>query len=158
MRTQFLERIVPGDLLKLARAARAGALQRMRDAVGMVDHLKPGLAPRAQFAKIDGMLRIALELFRQAHLDEAGLAVAHDLGVALHHAHQQPATRRTQRADARLPSGDARNQLFLRNKADELLLRTAAGLERGRGARERRNFEEITPFHMRSPAPNPSVQ
>ena len=68
-------------------------LMGLRDAVGMVEHLQSRLAARAELAAIDGMLRIAFELFRQAHLDQALLAVAHDLGFALHHAHQQAAAR-----------------------------------------------------------------
>ena len=103
------------------------------------------------------MLRIAFELFRQAHLDQAALAMTHDFGVALHHAHQQAAARGAQRADARLPGGDAGDQLFFRNETDELLLRTAAGVERGHHARESRDLDEVTPFHKRSPAPDPSV-
>ncbi len=74
VRRQFLQRIVPGYFLKFAGAARAGALDRVRDAVGIVEHLKPRLAARAQLSEIDGMLGVAFELFRQAHLDQAVLA------------------------------------------------------------------------------------
>ena len=70
VRGQFLQRIVPGYLLELAGAARAGALDRVSDAIRMVEHLQACLTAGAQLALIDGMLRIAFEFFRQAHLDQ----------------------------------------------------------------------------------------
>ena len=91
VRGHFLQRIVPGYFLKFAGAARTGALDGVGDAVGMVQHLQPRLAAGTELSLIDGMLRIAFELFRQAHLDQALLAVTHDFGFALHHAHQQTA-------------------------------------------------------------------
>ncbi len=93
VRGQFLQRIVPAYFLKFARAARTAALDGMGDAVGMVKHLQPGLAAGTELSLVDGMLRIAFELFRQAHLDQALLAVTHDFGFALHHPHQQAAAR-----------------------------------------------------------------
>jgi hypothetical protein len=37
------------------------------------------------------MIRIAFELFRQAHLDHARAAFAHDFGVTFHHADERAA-------------------------------------------------------------------
>ena len=59
----FLQRIVPGDFLELAGAARAGALDGVRDAVGMVEHLQARLAARAELSLVDGMLRDCLRAF-----------------------------------------------------------------------------------------------
>ena len=65
----------------------------MRDAIGMIKHLQPRLAPRAELSLVDGMPRIAFEFFGQAHLDQALLAVTHHFCFALHNPHQQTATR-----------------------------------------------------------------
>src|SRR6185437_4582235 len=117
----------------------------------MIEHLQPSLAPRAQLARVNWILRAAFELFCQAHLDDATFAVAYHLGVALHHAHLKPASRRAQGADAGLPDGDARGQVLFRNETDELLIRRAAGIERSCYARQRRNLDKVTPFHKNSP-------
>src|ERR1700722_14393430 len=153
MRGEFLQGIVPGDLLKFAGAARAGALDGMGDTVGMIKHLQTGLTADAELSAIDGMLRVAFEFFREAHLDQALLAATHDFGFALHHPHQQAAACRAQGADARLPCRDAGNQLFFREDTDKLLLRAATAFERRHDAGESRDLYKVTPFHKSSPAP-----
>ena len=115
----------------------------------MIEHLKSGMTAGTKLAAVDGMIRIAFELFRQAHLDEARASVAHDFGVAFHYANERAAAGRTQSANARLPGGDAGNEIFIGYETDELLLRTATGFKGGYGARESRNFEEVTPLHLR---------
>src|SRR5215472_3345409 len=95
----------------------------------MVEHLKGGMASGAEFAAVDGVIRIAFELFREAHLDEAGAAVAHDFGIAFHYADESAAAGGAERANARFPGSDAGNEFFIGNEADEVLLGTAAGLK-----------------------------
>ena len=75
MRGQLGERRVPGNFLEIAGAARATELERIRQAIRVVEDLETGLASRAELAAVNRMLGIALELFRQAHLDDAGLAI-----------------------------------------------------------------------------------
>ena len=115
----------------------------------MIEHLKSGMTAGTKLAAVDGMIRIAFELFRHAHLDEARASVAHDFGVAFHYPNEGAAAGRTQSANARLPGGDAGNEIFIGYETDELLLRTATGFKGGYGAREGRNFEKITPLHLR---------
>src|SRR5580704_15849861 len=109
MRRQFPKSIVPADLLKFARTSTPAALERIGDTVWMIEHLQRGMASRAKFAAVDGVFRIAFELFRQAHFDNTGAAVAHDFSVAFHHSHERAATGITQSADARFPGRDSRN-------------------------------------------------
>ena len=85
LRDQFLDRLVPADLLKLPRASRPRAFERVSQTVGVVGHLQTRLPARAQFPLVDRMMRIAFELLGQAHLDEAQLAVPHHLGLTFHH-------------------------------------------------------------------------
>ncbi len=81
------DRVLPGELLPLpVRAAGHG----IGDAVGIVESLKPGLAPRAEPPLVDRRLRVALELHHPAF--------AH-LGV-------QPAARRTFATRGRVVRGD----------------------------------------------------
>ena len=70
-----------------------------------------------------------------------------DLGFTLHDPHQEAAPRGTKRAETRFPGGDAGNQSLLRNETDELVIRAPTGIERGRSARQSRNFEEVTTLH-----------
>jgi hypothetical protein len=77
------------------------------------------------------------------------LAVAHDFCLALHHTDLQAATRRAKSANARLPGGNARDQLLLGNEADELLLWSATGFERRHDAGESRDLDEVAPFHKK---------
>src|ERR1700722_19991234 len=116
----------------------------MGNTVGMVEHLQPSLAAGAELSPIHRMLRVTLELFRQAHLDQALLAAPHDFGFSLHDAHQQATARGAKRADARLPGRNARNQLFFRNKTDKLLLGAATAFERRHDARESRDLDKVT--------------
>ncbi len=148
MRGQLGERLVPGDFLEIARAARATELQRIRQAIGMIENLKTGLASRAELAAVNRMLGIALELFRQTHLDDAGLTIANDFRVALHDPDQRAATGRAQRAYAGFPSGDSGDEIFVGNETNQLVLGAAARLEGRERSRESRNFEEVTPFHF----------
>ena len=98
----------------------------------MIGHLKASLAARAELALIDGMVRIALQLFRQPHPEQAELAVSDHFGVALHHPDSETACGRTQRADAGLPGGDAGDQIFVREEANQLLFGFSAPVKRRR--------------------------
>ena len=139
---------VPGNFLEIGGTARATELERIGEAIGMIENLKTGLASRAELASVNGMLGIALELFRQAHFDDAGLTIANDFRVALHHPHQRAAAGRAQRAHAGLPSGDSGDEIFVGNETNQLVLGAAARLEGRERSRESRNFEEVTPLHM----------
>ncbi len=87
LRLQPGDRILPGELLPLpARPASHG----IGDAVGIVESLDAGLAPRAEPPLVDRRLRVALELHHPAF--------AH-LGV-------QPAARRTFATRGRVVRGD----------------------------------------------------
>ena len=52
MSREFLDRIVPTHLLELPRAAGARTLQRIPQPVGVIGHLKPGLAARAELSLV----------------------------------------------------------------------------------------------------------
>src|SRR5271163_70557 len=147
MSRDFFQRIIPADCLELTRTAWAGALDGMGDTIGMVQHLQTRLATGTKLSLVDGMLRIAFELFGQAHFDQALLTTTHHLGFALHYADQQAASRGAYGADARLDGGDAGDQLFVGNEADQLLLRAATAIECGHHSRERRYFDEVASFH-----------
>src|SRR5689334_13954964 len=140
--------IIPGDFLEIARAARPAALEGIGYAIRVVEHLKRSMAPGAEFSSVNGVIRIAFEFFCQPHLDQARAAVAHDFGITFHYADERAAAGRTQRANAWLPSGDAGNEVLVGNETNELLLGAAAGFKGRDGARESRNFQEVTPFHV----------
>ncbi len=106
----------------IAGSARASALDRVSDAIGMVEHLQACLAAGAQLSLINGVLRIAFEFFRQAHLNQPLLTMTHDFCLALHNPHLQPAARGAKSAHAGLQGGNAGDQLFLGNETDELLV------------------------------------
>ena len=86
----------PGQWLVRTRAA-LGLLDRSRDTVGIVQHLKTRLAPGTQFALVEGVIGIALELERPAVHDPGHNAASH-WALA---------------AGAGIPGGDA-SQLLLR--------------------------------------------
>ncbi len=113
----------------------------------MVEHLQACLAAGAQLSLIDGILRIAFEFFRQAHLNQPLLTMTHDFCLALHNPHLQPAARGAKSAHARLQGGNAGDQLFLGNETDQLLIRRTTGFERCHHARESRYLDEVSPFH-----------
>src|ERR1700688_4435112 len=100
---QLLQRVVPGHGLKLTRAARPAALERVPQAVGMIDRLQPGLAAGTELAEVDGVLGVPFELFCQPHLDYTLLPVANHFRVAFHDADQQAASGGTERAHTWLP-------------------------------------------------------
>src|SRR5204862_7345129 len=133
----------PANFLKLSRAARAGSFQGVPDTVGMIRNLNSRLAARAELALTDGVVRVALQFFCQAHLNQAYLAVADHFRIAFHHSDHQAAARWTHRANARLPFGHAGRELFLGDEANELVLRVAAIVERCGGPSDGRDFNEI---------------
>jgi hypothetical protein len=94
------------------------------------------------------MLGIALKLFRQAHFDDAGLTIANNFRVALHHPDQRAAAGRAERTYAGFPSGDSGDEIFVGNETNQLVLGAAARLKGRERSRESRNFEEITPLHF----------
>ena len=65
----LIERVVPGNALPFARAARPEAAQRVHEAVGMIDQIDGHRADGTETSMIERRGRIALDL------DE--LAVAH---------------------------------------------------------------------------------
>ena len=147
----FRDRVVPRDRLVATFSAIARALQRLRDAIGVIGHLNRRLTARAQAAAIDRVVRVSFQLLRSQDLHDAGLAVANDVGVGVHHAHGQPAPGRTQRADTRLPHGLPRHDVFVRNEANELMIRIAAAGEGGGGAGDGGELDEGSAVHQ-SPA------
>src|SRR5438094_5115774 len=80
-RYEICQRLVPRDFLELPAPARAASLERMREPIRVIRNLNGGLPARTQPPLIDRMRRIAFELLRHAHLDDALLAVASDLHV-----------------------------------------------------------------------------
>ena len=93
------------------------------------------------------MCRVAFEFLSEADLHEARLPVANDLGIAFRDSNQHSAAGRTKGTDAGFPLRDAGDQVFLRHEANELIFRIAAARERGAGAGDRRELDEVAPFH-----------
>src|SRR5207253_4286619 len=147
---QLRDRLVPTDRLELTGAARAFALQRLRDAIGVIRDLDRRLPARAQSAAADGILRQPFDLLRDVRADDAALAVSNGLDVGVHHARVDGASGAAHRADARLPCRDPGNDVFLGNEADQLMLRVAAARERRARTGDRRQLDEIASVH-RSP-------
>src|SRR5688572_24815431 len=109
----------------------------------MIGDLDGSLTARAQLALADRILGIALELLRQAHANDAGLAVAEHFRVAFHHARDHAAAGVTQRTHARFEGGNAWNKIVLRNETDDLVFGVAARRQRGAGAGDRRELDEV---------------
>ena len=61
-RGDVVERLVPGDALPLTPAPRPDPLQRMADALGILDLVQGGRSLRAVAATAAGVLRVSLEL------------------------------------------------------------------------------------------------
>lgn len=144
---QFLDRLVPRDVGELSTATLARALARVREAVRMIGHLDRGLAARAQLALADRILGIAFELLGQAHADHAGLAVAENLRIAFHDSRDHAAAGVAQRADAGFPGGNAGHQILFRNEANDLVFGITARGERGSGAGNGGELDEISAVH-----------
>ena len=150
MSREFLDRIVPTHLLELPRAPRGRTLQRIPQPVGVIGHLKPGLAARAELSLVNGVPGIAFQLLGEAHFKEPQLPAANNFSFTFHHAHQRAAARRTKGTDTRLPGRNARHQIFFWNEPDELVLGIPATVERCRCTRQGRDFEEVTTLHGKS--------
>jgi hypothetical protein len=88
---QLLDRVIPRDGGILAAAAIAAALERLRDAIGVVGDLDRRLTASAERTAVDGIHRAAFELLGGENLDDARLSAAHDVGLGVHHAHRQAA-------------------------------------------------------------------
>src|SRR6185503_20575248 len=108
----------------------------------MVSDLDRRLAAGAESAAIHRMVRCAFQLLGRGNTDDARLAVANDVRVRVHDPDRQSAASLAQRADARLPDGDARNDVFVRDEADQLVLGIAATREGGAGAGDGRELDE----------------
>src|ERR1700676_2145575 len=121
----------------------------------MIEHLKTGLSARTKLPQVDGMTRVSFQFFGQTHLHKALLAVVHYLGFTLHHPDQQAASRAAHRAEAGLTRRHPGNEIFVGDEADELVVRAAAGIERGHDARERGYFYKVTTLHG---VPKPCLQ
>ena len=115
----------------------------------MIGDLNRRLAARAQPAVIHRMLGAALELLGRVDAHDAGLAVAHDVVVRVHHAHGQAAARRAHRADARLPRRQARDDVLVGHEPDERVLGIAAAGQRGGGAADGGELDEGAAIHQK---------
>ena len=144
---QLLQCLVPGDLGELSAAPFAAPPHRRDEAIGVIRHLHRRLAPYAQLALAERMFRVALELLHQSHAGDAGLPLPEHLGIAVHDARRDAASRGAQRADARFPDRDPGCDLLVRNEADDLVLRAAATGQRGTGAGDGSDLEESTAIH-----------
>ena len=140
---QFLDRFIPRDVDELPAAPLARSLARLVETIGVIRDLQRRLAARAQLALADRILGVALEFLDQPHANHAGLAVAEHFRVAFHHARDHAAARVAQRAHARLPRRDAGDELLFRNEPDDLVLGIAARGERGGGAGDRGQLDEV---------------
>jgi hypothetical protein len=67
MRGQFGESIFPANFLKVRRAACTASVEWIGEAVGVVQHLERGVAPGAELAAVDGMIRIAFNFSSYTH-------------------------------------------------------------------------------------------
>ena len=122
--------------------------ERRLDAVGMIGDLQRGLSAGTELALIDGVRGIAFDLFREAHFQDAELAVADDFGLALHDADQSAAAGGAESADARLPGGDSRQQILFGDEADELVVGIAATFQSSDCAGGRRDSYEVSTLHI----------
>ena len=138
-----------GDLVRddLRRGVPRGGLEsgaafanhRSGDPVGMIETLERGLAPHAERARVDRMVRVSLEL------DDAPLAIARD----------DAAAGRALPAHGREPRGDARHELLVRHhQRKNGLAGLLASAARGGRAGHRDDLEEVASVHLPSaPAP-----
>ena len=92
----------------------------------MIGQLNARLASGAQLSVADGVLWVALQLFRETHFQNSFFAVSDHLGFPVHHADVQPTPGRTERADAGFPCGDTGKQRLFGNKPNELRFGIAA--------------------------------
>jgi len=94
------------------------------------------------------MRLLPFEFLGHTHPYDARLAVFRRVDVGHHDAHVQAASAGTQRTDAWLPLGDARNEFLVGHKADELMLGNAAARERRGRSRNRGELDECTAVHQ----------
>ncbi len=139
--------VVPGDRVVSTVATRTGTLQRLRDSVRVVGNLDAGLAARTQAASIDQVLRRALEFLRRGHPDDARLTVAEHIGLCIHDANGEPASRPAERTDARLPYGDTGDDVLAGQESNDLVFGVAATGERRARAGDRRELDERATIH-----------
>ena len=125
----------------------AGSLARLVESIGVIRDLDRRLAARTQFALADRIVRIAFELLDEAHAHHARLAVAEHLRIAFDDARDHAAAGIAERTDARLPGRDPGNQLLFGNEADDLVLGIAARRQRGAGAGNRGELDEVAAVH-----------
>src|SRR5688500_3669945 len=145
---QLLDRLVPRNVDVLAAAPLARSLARLVEAIGVIGDLDGSLPARAQLALADRILWIAFQLLRQSHANDAGLAVAEDFRVAFHHARDHTAAGAAQRTNARFPRRHARDEIVFRDEADDLVFGIAARRERGAGAGNRGQLDEVAAIHQ----------
>ena len=118
------DRLVPGDRRELAGAARAGPLQRLRQAIGVIGDLNRRLAARAQAALADRIRRrspssfFATPIFTTPAWPLRVVSTSASMTRTV-----SAAAGRAQRADARLPLRDAGHEVLVGHEADELVLR-----------------------------------
>src|SRR5262249_44025214 len=134
---------IPSRRLVLTGAALAGSFERLRDAIGVVCDLDCRLSAYAQPASIDRVRWIAFDLFGQASLDDAGVALAFHLGVSVHNPNEHAAAGWTQRADARLPARHAGCERFFWNESDQFMFGIPATAENAGGACGCCELEEV---------------
>ena len=100
-------------------------------------------APPARFP-VPGSLH-----FSQRNLHHAGLPVAHDVAIGVHHADSKAAAGGAHRAHARLPGSLAGDDVLVRDEADERVLGAAATAgQRGGGAADGGELDEGSAVHQ----------
>ena len=117
----------------------------------MIGDLNRCLTARAESAVVDRVVRLSFQFLGDAHLDDAGLTVADGLDVRFHHPRHHAAAGAAERAHARLPFGDARHEIVVRNESNELMLGIATARKRGGGAGDGGQLDEISTVHAKRP-------
>ena len=146
-RHQQRQRLVPRDLGELSGAAIASAALWRDQPVGVVGDLHGRLTAYAQPALAEGVRRVTFELAHEPHARHTRLALAEHLGFAVHDPRRHAAAGRAQRAHARLPDRDARDQFLFGDEADDLVFGIAAPGQRRGGASDGGDLEEPSAVH-----------
>ena len=115
---------------------------------GMIGHLNCRLSASAEFALTDGVFGVSFQFPGESHLYESLIPVADDLGFTVHDANKHSASCRAERADARLPGGDAPVDHFFRDEADHLMFGVAATGQCCAGAGQCSDFQEVASVHL----------
>src|SRR5579864_9180509 len=100
------------------------------------------------------MLRVTIQFLREPHFDHAGLTVANDLRIPLHHLDVQTTTGAALITNSRPPYRYSRNQSFFGDEAHKGRSMLAAAFKRECCTTDGGHFQEISTFHvLNAPAP-----